>query len=76
MAPLVDHETASLAMVSLFSKSPDEVGAVATERRLLEELCNKFVVLHFMDVRGGRLADTYNTSHGQKIALIFFGPVN
>lgn len=50
MAPLVNHKAANLALKSLFSKPPDEVGAVAAEGGLLEEAGDEFVVPHLVDV--------------------------
>jgi len=45
MTALMYNKTANLALISLFSKSPNEILAVAAECRLLEEACNKLVIL-------------------------------
>lgn len=50
MTTLVNDETAHLALVSLFAEPPDEVLAVATERRVLEEPRDELVVLDLADV--------------------------
>lgn len=50
MAAFVDHKTAYLTLEALLAETPDEVGAVAAESRLLKEARDELVVLHFVYV--------------------------
>ncbi|KFM75653.1 hypothetical protein X975_17358, partial [Stegodyphus mimosarum] len=50
MAPFMNHETTNLALVSLFSKTPDEIFAVAAERRLFEKSRNETMIFDANDI--------------------------
>lgn len=66
MAAFVDHETAHLTLKALLAETPDEVGAVAAEGRLLEEARDELVILHLVHVLLPQRALSLETSNASR----------
>jgi len=60
MTSLMYHKTANLTLESLLSESPDEIFAVAAERRLFKAPRYKLVILDEVDVLLSQSTSTLN----------------